>query len=429
MTGDRVMTVAAPQLHEFFGANVDLARMHEDRRTKLAESMRRHGVDVLVLVDPLNVEYATGVSQRTGGTRTVAVVTADHAVHTFDAPSEVSTGMPSPGFPEYMLETWAGTAREIADVLGHSELGRVAIDRASMVCLRWLQQELGHPKRAQVTESGAAVVTAARATKTTDEIECLRRSNRAMGYAMDAARAALKPGSTVADLVEPVRAAFAQLDPAGDTLTMAGGPAAKTPSPGLVYIASASENFNPAGEPSFPFPPAPSRPFEVGDVVWPDSGLGYKGMESDYGRTWLVGGASPTSHQLDQFKRWLEVRDRTVEVLRPGQTIADAVAAGKSIGGKTPWLSHLFLAHGTGLFTEYPFFGIDLQSWLVRSLVAPAELRSMPRDEEVELTPGMVFVLEPVIWDERGGYRAEDTYVITESEPELLSQWSYAPFD
>jgi hypothetical protein len=43
----------------------------------------------------------------------------------------------------------------------------------------------------------------------------------------------------------------------------------------------------------------------------------------------------------------------------------------------------------------------------------------------------MVIVVEPVIWDEAGdpGYRSEDTYLITESEPKLLSEWSYAPFE
>jgi Xaa-Pro dipeptidase len=420
------MTVAQPEA--FFGADVDLAQMNQDRRNKVAASMRRNGVDVLVLVDPLNVEYVTGVFQRDGGPRTVALMTADQAVHTFAAPSEIPTGPVSPFMPEYMFDTWAGTARQIADVLGHSA-GHIAIDRASMACLRWLRQDLGHPTTAQVTESGAAVVTAARVTKTADEVECLRRSYRAMGYAMDAARSALTPGSTVADLVAPVREAFAQLDPVGNLLTMGGGPAAKNGMPGLMYIASASENSTAGGEPSFPFPPMPSRPFEAGDVLWPDCGLGYRGLESDYGRTWIVGGSSPTSHQRDQFERWLEVRDRVVEVLRPGHTIADAVAAAKGVGGKTPWLSHLFLAHGTGLFTEYPFFGIDPEGWLVRSLVAPAELRSFPREEQTELTPGMVFVLEPVIWDEGGGYRAEDTYVVTESAPELLSHWSYAPFD
>ncbi|HXA27483.1 MAG TPA: aminopeptidase P family N-terminal domain-containing protein [Candidatus Angelobacter sp.] len=76
------------QLQDFFGADVDVARMDQDRRGKVAESMRRLGVDVLMLVDPLNVEYVTGVSQRHGGPWSVAVMTADQTVHTFAAPSE-----------------------------------------------------------------------------------------------------------------------------------------------------------------------------------------------------------------------------------------------------------------------------------------------------------------------------------------------------
>jgi len=419
--------MTATQLDTFFGADVDLGKMQADRRTKVAESMRRKGVDAVVLVDPLNVEYVTGKSQRHGGERTVALMTADQTVHTFDAPPDVA--LPSPLMPEYMLDTWSGISHEMADLLGSGDRGHIGIDRASLVSLRWLRQELGHPTRAQVHETGAAVLTAARTTKTPEEVECLRRSNRAMGFALDAVREALQPGATVADLAETARQAFAQLDPVGDVLTMGGTPAAKAAGAGLMYIASSSQNYTAGGEPMFPFPPAPDRPFQKGDVVWPDSGLGYRGLESDYGRTWICGGVAPTPQQRDQFKRWIEVRDRVVDVLRPGHTIGDAVAAARSVGGKTPWLSHLFLAHGTGLFTEYPFFAIDPEGWLARSLVLPSEMKTLPQLDEVELLPGMVFVLEPVIWDEHGGYRAEDTYVLTESEPELLSRWTHAPFE
>jgi Xaa-Pro aminopeptidase len=61
--------------------------------------------------------------------------------------------------------------------------------------------------------------------------------------------------------------------------------------------------------------------------------------------------------------------------------------------------------------------------------VLPSELKVLPHLNDMELRSGMVFVLEPVIWDERGGYRAEDTYVLTDAEPELLSKWSHAPFE
>jgi Xaa-Pro aminopeptidase len=419
--------MTAIQVGDFFGTDVDLGRMHQDRRDKLVASMHQNDVDALVLVDLLNVEYATGVAQRGAEQPSVALVTGDQAVHIFDAPPDAT--LPSPLMPQYLLDTWKGVAKEMADLLRDSGVQRVAIDCASLVNLRWLRQELGHPTKVLVDETGAGVVMAARVTKTSGEVECLRRSNRAMGYALDRVREALKPGSTVADLVEPVRQAFAELDPDGTLLTMGGVPASKTTRAGLMCIASASENFTAGGEPMFPFPPEPGRPFRAGDVVWPDAGLGYCGLESDYGRTWLVGDNGPNTEQRDQFKRWLEVRNRVVEVLRPGHKVGDAVGAAKSVGGKTPWLSHLFLAHGTGLFTEYPFFGIDPEGWLARSLVLPSQLKVLPQLDDVELRPGMVFVLEPVIWDEYGGYRAEDTYLLTDGEPELLSKWSYAPFD
>ena len=51
-------------------------------------------------------------------------------------------------------------------------------------------------------------------------------------------------------------------------------------------------------------------------------------------------------------------------------------------------------------------------------------------DESIVLIPGMVMVLEPVIWqDHQGGYRSEDIFVITEDGYRWLSDFPYYPFD
>ncbi len=87
----------------------------------------------------------------------------------------------------------------------------------------------------------------------------------------------------------PQRELLTELDPEGDILTMRGGPAAKAGRSGSFHIAPTHEAYNAAGEPPFPFPLEPDRPFEEGGVVWPDCGIGYYGCESDYGRTGIVG--------------------------------------------------------------------------------------------------------------------------------------------
>jgi Xaa-Pro aminopeptidase len=83
--------------------------------------------------------------------------------------------------------------------------------------------------------------------------------------------------------------------------------------------------------------------------------------------------------------------------------------------GRPPWLSHFYLAHGLGVDSaEMPLLGTDLGEAF---------------DESIVLTPGMVLVFEPVIWDDgMGGYRSEDVVVVTDDGWAPLSDHTYAPF-
>jgi Xaa-Pro dipeptidase len=73
------------------------------------------------------------------------------------------------------------------------------------------------------------------------------------------------------------------------------------------------------------------------------------------------------------------------------------------------------LAHGVGTESaEMPLIGTDLGEAF---------------DEGLLMAPGMVLVLEPVIWDDgAAGYRAEDLLVITDTGWTPLSDYPYEPF-
>ncbi len=78
-------------------------------------------------------------------------------------------------------------------------------------------------------------------------------------------------------------------------------------------------------------------------------------------------------------------------------------------------LAHFYLGHGVGCDSaEAPFIGSDL---------------GIAFDDTVELAPGMVFVLEPVVWrDGVGGYRSEELIAVTETATSSSRSYGYTPF-
>jgi Xaa-Pro aminopeptidase len=170
------------------------------------------------------------------------------------------------------------------------------------------------------------------------------------------------------------------------------------------------------GDLAFPTP-STDRFLREGDVVWVDSGMHYEGYASDFGRTWLVSAdPRPTPRQQAQFERWRAVVDAVLDRCKPGVSALELCrAATAANGGTRPWIEHFYLAHGVGTDSaEMPLIGTDLGEAF---------------DEQLVLAPGMVLVIEPVIWDDgAAGYRSEDIVAITDDGWMPLSDDSYSPF-
>jgi Xaa-Pro aminopeptidase len=370
----------------------DLDRMRGERLAKVRASMADQGVDAMVLLHGPHVTYTTGVVPPavdvTHATfrRPVAVVTADVDVAA-PAPPELDDEMPA-------LAAWLRDA--VGDLAGR----RVAVDE-----LTGAMRRAGLLDGAELVDAGR-VLGPARLTKTDDELACIDLAQRRNCEAMEVARAAAVPGARRSAVAGAFLRRLVEL---GDT-------------PNLIDpIFDAMPRHRTGGARTstghVAFPTGVDDPaFQEGDVVWVDAGIGVHGYASDFGRTWVVG-RDPTADEQALFDRWQAVVAAVLDAVRPGATLGDLTRAARAVEpDETPWLPHFYLAHGVGVESaEMPLVGTDLGAAF---------------DDAFVLAPGMVLVLEPVIWrDGVGGYRAEEIVAVTDIGWRLLGgRHHYLPF-
>ena len=389
----------------------DLARMRRDRYARVQAQLTTHDLDGLLLIGGSNVEYATGARVLTADAgraamfRTVAYVARDDPFpHVFAAypeglPAELPADHIHPVvYPELGI-------RPVGEIIGREK--SVGLDEYTPAMWR----ELVGSRLVDFVDA-SPVMSAARLCKTVDELRCIRMAQHVNEQAMPDVEAVLRPGVRQTDLsglflrrIFELGATGNAVDPIWQVM-----PDRISDGPWTVH-----------GDVAFPTATTDAM-LRDGDVVWVDTGITFCGYASDFGRTWLVcappGPPRPTGAQLDQFARWRAVVEAVLDTVKPGATGGDLTRAARSVlpaDARTPWLEHFYLVHGVGVDSaEMPLIGTDLGSAF---------------DESIVLAPGMVLVLEPVIWDDgASGYRSEEIVAVTDSGWVPLSNHPYWPF-
>jgi len=391
----------------------DLARMRGETGSRLRSAMADRGVDALILLGNNAVVYATGTSWPLGDAglsyveRPVAVVVADdewpHLFLPFREGASSESDLPADHLhgPVY-LEFEEGVenfARVLVDLIPARAV--IAVDEITGAMSR--AAKLLFPAGAPV--DAAAIVSAAKAVKTPDELACIRTAIRITDAAMVEVHEALAPGIRQIDLSASfVRRAFEL----GATASML------EPIWQVMPWSKAEGVWTTHGDLALPLL-STERELVEGDVLWTDVSITYHGYCSDFGRTWIVG-RGPSPRQQAQFDRWFGIMTAVLDVARAGATAADlGDAATKANRGSKPWLPHFYLGHGIGVnAAEMPMIGTDLGRQF---------------DENFVLQAGMVLVLEPVVWEDgTGGYRSEEVLVITDEGWIRLTDYPYDPY-
>jgi Xaa-Pro dipeptidase len=387
----------------------DMVRLRAERFAKLQDQLDAQGMDGLVLLGSGNVAYATGAdapgedSGRAGLFRSVAIVVrGERAPHIYTAyidgvpPEFPADHVHGPLFPDL-----DDGIVELAEALhGHFAPGaRLGVDEQTHPMLRaadgftWTE--------------ASSVLGAAKIIKTADEVSAIRAAQRITELAMETARVALRPGLRQTDLsgiflrrIFELGATANAIDPIWQVMTPTKAEGPWTIHGDLAYPTSTTDQM-----------------LREGDVIWVDAGINHQGYASDFGRTWLTSAhPAPSQRQASHFRRWRSVVDAARDVLKPGVSALElgraAIAAND---GVTPWMQHFYLAHGIGTDSaEMPLIGTDLGDAFDASLL---------------MSPGMVLVFEPVIWDEGcAGYRSEDVVAVTDAGWVPLSGTRYDPF-
>ena len=391
----------------------DLTRMRRETGARLRTAMAERGVDAMILLGNNAVVYATGTSWPLGDAglsyveRPVAVVLANDewphlflpfregAAHESELPADHLHG---PVYLEFD-EGVADFARVLADLIPAG--ATIAVDEFTGAMSR--AQKLLFPNGAPA--DAAAIVSTAKVVKTPDELSCIRTAVRTTDEAMVEVHKALAPGIRQIDLSASfLRRSFelgamtSMLEPIWQVMPKIKAEGVWTTHGDLALPLMSTE-----------------RELAEGDVLWTDVSITYHGYCSDFGRTWIVG-RNPTPRQQAQFDRWQEIMTAVVGVARAGATAADLGRAAIAVnGGTRPWLPHFYLGHGIGVnAAEMPMIGTDLGEEF---------------DENFVLQPGMVLVLEPVVWEDgTGGYRSEEVLVITEEGSTKLTDYPYDPY-
>jgi Xaa-Pro dipeptidase len=326
--------------------------------------------DRLLVTSLPNVRYLTGFS----GSNGVVVVDVDPAADVFgtDGRYRDQADDQVPDLPRVVDRD------TVSAVMAQVRAGGYAIESSMPV-------GVAHDLAARFAGQAIAddVVEGLRAVKDPQEVAILARACAITAEAFDALAAGIRVGDTELSLARRLEQLFGELgaeDRAFDSI-----------------IASGPNSAIPHHEPG-------SRALRRGDLVVIDAGARVAGYHADMTRTFLVA-AEPTPWQAEVHALVRQAQQAAAQGARPLLTGREVDAFARDIieaGGHGERFEH-GLGHGVGLeIHEAPNLG-------VRSTGT--------------LAPDMTITVEPGIYLlGRGGVRIEDTLVVTDVGPRILTE-------
>jgi Xaa-Pro aminopeptidase len=346
---------------------------HDVRRDRLRILAGEVPADALLVTRLVNVRYLTGFT----GSNAALLLTPDHAVLATDGRYVTQAGEQAPDVELVVERRCAAALTGRARTDGVRRLGFEAHDVT--VELHGTLVDLA--EGTELVPSGA-LVERLRSVKDDDELALLREACAISDRALADLLPTVAPGRTERDIAHDLENRMR-----GHGAT---GPAFET------IVATGPNSAVPHHRPT-------DRPVAAGDLLKIDFGALHQGYHADCTRTFVVA-AEPADWQREIHAVVREAQRAGRHALAPGESAQTVDAAARDVvrdAGYGDAFPH-GLGHGVGLeIHEAPLMGYDSEARLA------------------DRTPVTV---EPGIYlPGRGGVRIEDTLVVRDGGPDLLT--------
>ncbi|HMB77146.1 MAG TPA: Xaa-Pro peptidase family protein, partial [Kiloniellaceae bacterium] len=318
------------------------------RQTRLRRLLAADDLAGILIMDPVNLRYATGTRNMqvwtmhnfvrygviaTEGPRVLFEVgPAQHLAAGLVGLDEVRPSLSADYFvagprATEMARLWAG---EIAAIVRGAGGGnrRLAVDRLDLPTAEALTRE------GLLLVDGKKHLELARSIKSLEEIRAFKDSLESCEAAIAELRSALVPGMRECEaLALLIKGSIARGGEYPETRLLTSGP-------------RTNPWFQETGD----------RVMEAGDLLSFDSDLiGPRGFYNDISRCWLVGDGKPSDEQRRIYDLARRQLTHNIALLRPGEALL--AFAEKAFALPEPYLANRYadVGHGCGLGVEYPF--------------------------------------------------------------------------
>ncbi|GGK39496.1 M24 family metallopeptidase [Nocardia camponoti] len=365
---------------EYLGAKPD----HAARRGALRSLLVENGLDALLVTDLVNIRYLTGFT----GSNAVLLV---HAWDMREAEDRTIIGTDgrygaqvAEQVPDLQAEIARATAPRVLDLAGEWQLGRVGFESHVVTVAQHVAFEAQRTGLQLTPISG--LVEQLRMVKDDYEVAQLRAACAAAdaGLATLLERGSLRPGRTEREVARELE--WAMFGHGAEAISFE------------TIVATGPNSAIPHHRPT-------DAVLAAGDFVKLDFGAVVGGYHSDMTRTLVLG--APAEWQREIYELVATAQRAGTAALAPGVATSAVDAASRDVIEQAGYGAQF--VHGLG-------HGVGLQIH---------EAPGVAKTSTGTLLAGVAVTVEPGVYlPGRGGVRIEDTLVVRETDPELLTRTS-----